>query len=148
MTSMTRFIFILLAALIGPSGCAGNNRTAVASAPLKDGVYTAATAPDGERYFCKGTMKIENGKIVSLEWEIRDKNRHDRLFDETYGPAVYTDSALYLTQCRENLAGMKTYAPGLIAKQDLAGVDAVTGATWAYGKFSELMRELLGQARR
>ena len=140
--------FSIAAAFALVISCIGERHATGTVNMLKDGVYTASTAPDGENYFCRGIMKVEKGAIVSIEWEIRDKNRNDRLFDATYGPEVYPNQEFYRSQCRENLEGMKAYGPRLIETQDPIKVDAVTGATWAYGKFSQVVKALLKKARK
>ncbi len=122
--------------------------TGFAEEKLRDGVFQEATKPDGEGYYCRVVLTVAQGRIVKCEWEIRDARRKDRLFDETYGPEVFKGHTLYIKQSEENLSGMQTYATRLIETQSLAEVDAVTGATWARGKFQEALTAVLPKARK
>ncbi len=110
----------------------------------KDGTYQYTGKKDGEGYLVEGTMVISDGLIQSMEWQIVDDHRH-RVFDETYEEVFGNDT--YKQQCRDDLSGMKTYAPALIDKQEVGDVDAVSGATWSYGKFQEAAAALLEQAK-
>jgi len=91
---------------------------------------------------------VEKGRITGCDWEIRDANRQDRLFDKTYGPEVYKNQRLYQKQSEENLRGMRIYIEQLLATQSLEKVDAVTGATWARGKFEEALIAVLKEAKK
>jgi major membrane immunogen (membrane-anchored lipoprotein) len=147
---MKRFLIVLLSVVftiaVGVS-CAGKTETGAMAPALKDGVYEAQTRKDSEGYFVKGVMCVEKGNIVSLDWEIRDGSRNDKLFDNTYGPEVYEGNPTYQQQCRDNLAGMPSFAPRLIETQDPAKVDAVTGATWAQNEFQFIVAELIKKAK-
>ena len=136
-------VCLMLALAMIAAGTAG-----FAEDKLRDGVFQATTKPDHEGYYCRVVLTVSQGRIVKCEWEIRDARRDDRLFDETYGPEVFKGHALYIKQSEENLRGMKTYAPRLIEKQVLADVDAVTGATWARGKFQEALIAVLQKAKK
>jgi major membrane immunogen (membrane-anchored lipoprotein) len=114
----------------------------------RDGVYRAETPPDHEGYFCRVVLTVEQGSITACLWEIRDANRNNRLFDETYGPEVYKNQALYRRQSEENLRGMAGYAKALVNTQALSRVDAVTGATWAHRKFGEVLAAVLKKAKK
>lgn len=116
----------------------------VSAGAYKDGTYQYTGKKDGEGYLVEGTMVITNGLIQSMEWQIVDDHRH-RVFDETYEDVFSNDT--YKQQCRDDLSGMKTYAPALIDKQDVGAVDAVSGATWSHGKFAEAAEALLEQAK-
>ncbi len=110
----------------------------------KDGTYQYTGKKDGEGYLVEGTMVVSGGLIQSMEWQIVDDHRH-RVFDETYEDVFGNDT--YKQQCRDDLSGMKTYAPTLIDKQEVGDVDAVSGATWSHGKFVEAAEALLEQAK-
>lgn len=117
-----------------------------ASAKYKNGVYEVQDKPDGEGYYCKAQVTIANDQIVGVEWNIYDRPRNDRLFDETY-EGVFAGNALYQQQCRDDLAGAKTYGATLIKTQDLGKVDAISGATWSNKKFKKIMEMALEQAK-
>ncbi len=119
--------------------------SAAPAGKYKDGTYQYTGKKDGEGYLVEGTMVISDGLIQSMEWQIVDDHRH-RVFDETYEEVFGNDT--YKQQCRDDLSGMKTYAPALIDKQEVGDVDAVSGATWSYGKFQEAAEALLEQAKK
>jgi major membrane immunogen (membrane-anchored lipoprotein) len=132
---------VLLWAVCLPAG-------SFAEGKLRDGVWSAETKPDYEGYFCRVTLTVNKGRITGCDWEIRDANRKNRLFDETYGPEVFKNQKLYQKQSEENLQGMKAYIDQLLATQSLEKVDAVTGATWARGKFEEALIAVLKEAKK
>jgi imidazolonepropionase-like amidohydrolase len=117
-----------------------------ASETYRGGVYEVQDAPDVEGYFCKAKVTIANQKIMGVEWNIFDRNRSNRIFDETY-EEVYAGNKLYQQQCQDDLKGTKTYGPKLVETQDLHKVDAVTGATWAHKKFVNIMKSALEKAK-
>lgn len=146
--------FVILAALMcacggepaGPDVSASSSPSAIdtAAGAYKDGTYQYCGEDDVENYHVEATMVVSNGNIQSMEWKIVDDNR-DRVFDETY-EEVYTGNKMYIQQCRDNWSGMQTYVPALLDTQDPDGVDAISGATWAYKKFEEAAKALLEQA--
>jgi L-ascorbate metabolism protein UlaG (beta-lactamase superfamily)/major membrane immunogen (membrane-anchored lipoprotein) len=118
-----------------------------ASTRYKDGVYAVQDKPDGEGYYCKANITIANDQIVKVEWNIYDRPRNDRLFDETY-EEVYVGNKLYQQQCRDDLKGARSYGQMLIETQDVGKVDAISGATWSNKKFKKIMEMALEQAKR
>ena len=114
-------------------------------AKYKDGTYEYQTPPDNERYYTKGTIVIEGGKITSVDWTIYDSNNNDRPFDETYYE-VFPDSEYYAQQSRDDWSGSRGYADALIETQDIEEVDAVSAATWTNKKFKQFVRYALIEA--
>lgn len=119
--------------------------TTPSMAIYKDGKYDVKCANDSENYYVKGSVTIQDSKISAVEWAIYDANRNDKLFDKNY-EAVFAGNDTYIQQCRDNLAGMVQYAPKLIETQNIAEVDSISGATWTYNKFKQLVAEGLKQA--
>lgn len=117
-----------------------------AGAAYRDGTYEAQDTPDVEGYYAKAKVTVTDGKIANVEWNIFDKNRNDRVFDETY-EEVFAGNALYQEQCRKDLAGANIYGNKLIETQKLDDVDAISGATWAHKKFVNIMKPALEQAK-
>lgn len=109
----------------------------------KDGTYEYTGKPDVEGYHTEGTLVVSGGKIQSMDWRIIDSS--GRVFDEKY-EEVYAGNDTYIQQCRDNWKGLKEFVPELLDKQDPKGVDAISGATWAYNKFEEAAKSLLEQA--
>ncbi len=152
---MRRTIALLLGGCILTSipGCVREEKTEVGAqlaseaqiSKYKDGTYSVETKPDHEGYFTKAEVHIEKGRITSIDWNIFDTNREDRIFDETY-EEVFAGNERYKQQCRDDLKGAKTYSSKLVETQDIDAVDAVTGATWTNLKFKEAAQLALNEA--
>lgn len=138
-------IFAMLAALAGCSSTPAAAPASTAFSAYKDGTYEVKCSVDGEGYFVKGTLTIQDGKITSAEWAIYDAGRQNKVFDKDY-ETVFAGNDTYIQQCRDNLKGMAGYSAKLVETQDADGVDAVSGATWAYHKFEQFVKEGLKQA--
>lgn len=136
------------------SGCAGGEKAkaSVTSEKVsekqayKDGTYEVQTEADPEGYFTKANVAIKDGKITSVEWNIYDSNRANRVFDETY-EEVFKGQESYQEQCRADLKGAKTYSGKLIDTQNIEEVDAISGATWTNEKFKEVVKIALDKAK-
>lgn len=140
-------LLVLLSVLVTiGSGCSQPAKAAGPSAAkYQDGTYEFKGQTDGEGYYVKGKLTVSAGKIESADWAIYDANRGNEIFDKDY-EVVFTGNDTYIQQCRDNLKGMAEYAPKLIATQDAAQVDVVSGATWAYNKFYEFAQGALKEA--
>lgn len=136
---------ILCTALVS-AGCAANTPHHGVTLPdkYKDGVYSAQTKPDPEAFYSKAQIKIKDDRITDVTFNIYDGN--NRVFDNTY-EEVYKNNDTYIQQCRDNMKGIKAFSSQLIKKQNIAKVDAVSGATWAYLKFEEVVAEALKKAQ-
>ncbi|HEX2947033.1 MAG TPA: FMN-binding protein [Clostridia bacterium] len=113
----------------------------------RDGAYKAQTEPDYEGYFTKAEVTIKDGKITAVDWGIYDSNRNGKPFDEKY-EEVFAGNETYMEQSRNDWKGSRTYGPKLIETQDPGEVDAVSGATWTYNKFSEIVNKALNEAEK
>lgn len=153
---MRKLLSIILAVVLVTfvlAGCSPQPTTAnapaspaaTASGAYEDGTYDYVSNNDGEGYFVKGALTISGGKISNAEWAIYDANRANKVFDKDY-ETVFAGNDTYIQQCRDNLKGMEGYSQALIDGQSIDAVDAVTGATWAYNKFSEFVAGALAQA--
>jgi major membrane immunogen (membrane-anchored lipoprotein) len=110
---------------------------------LKDGVYTGSSSAKytDEPYVGTVTIKIENKKIVKVNFEITDTLKH-----EVFGPDYekhFPDNELYRQQCRNDWKGIQQYIQALEKKQTIDSVDAISGATWSYNIFSASVRKAL-----
>lgn len=111
---------------------------------IEDGVYSTSLPEDHEKIFTEMTIIVSNGKIIDIEFYIKDAARNNRIFDETY-EEVMGDNQHYREQCRNDLAGLNKYIEELLEKQDIEEVDSITGATWAYDKFYYTALTLLNE---
>jgi major membrane immunogen (membrane-anchored lipoprotein) len=128
---------------VAPAASAPHSLSPSIVSAYKDGTYDYTGKPDAEGYHAEGTMKVSGGKIQSMEWRIVDSA--GRVFDDKY-EEVYKGNDTYIQQCRDNWKGLQDFVPKLLDKQDPEGVDAISGATWAYRKFDEAASALLKQA--
>lgn len=117
----------------------------------KDGTYTVETEkPDAESYITKATVTIKDGKITAVDWTIYDVPRDNKPFDADYKEVFNNDSdpnnKKYYQQSIDDWNGSRGYAPQLIETQDVSKVDAVSGATWPYKKFVNIINMALEQA--
>jgi major membrane immunogen (membrane-anchored lipoprotein) len=136
-----------------PCGCskesAKDSVTSVGTEPVKqgnykNGVYEGKTPIDYEGYNALAKIEVANGYLSLVDWDIYDNNLK-RYFDGTY-EEVYTGNPLYIQQCRDNMKGMVAYGPNLIQTQNIKSVEAITGATWCYNKFKEVVKITLKNA--
>ena len=141
------FIFTVAALLI--STCSKdskniNNDTTGETGNYIDGVYCDTSSIDHEGYSTEASIEVTRGFIKEVNWGIYDNHRH-RYFDDTY-EEVYPDNPHYQQQCRDNMVGMKAYGPRLIETQDINQVDNISGATWCYKKFKQIVTMSLQDA--
>jgi major membrane immunogen (membrane-anchored lipoprotein) len=125
-------------------GVTSADTISVQSGNYKNGDYEGQTKIDYEGYHAFAQIKVAGGYIDRVDWGIFDNNRK-RNFDSTY-EEVYAGNALYQQQCRDNIVGMEAFGPKLIGTQDIDKVDGITGATWCYNKFKEVVKITLKDA--
>ena len=109
-----------------------------------DGSYAGQTQIDHEGYNALASVKVSQHRITDVEWRIYDNNLK-RIFDDTY-EEVFAGNEVYMQQCRDNRSGMAVFGPRLIETQELDSVDNITGATWSYRKFRDVMQTTLKDA--
>jgi major membrane immunogen (membrane-anchored lipoprotein) len=110
----------------------------------KNGTYEGHTPKDVEGYNALALIEVKKSFITAVGWKIYDNNLK-RYFDSTY-EEVYTGNALYIQQCRDNMKGMVAYGPQLIETQNVDSVDCITGATWCFYKFKQVVKIALKDA--
>jgi major membrane immunogen (membrane-anchored lipoprotein) len=115
------------------------------SGVYKNGVYEGMTKKDGEGYNAVASVEVKRGSIAVVLWSIYDNNLK-RFFDSTY-EQVYAGNPVYIQQCRDNMKGMVAYGPKLVQTQNVDSVECITGATWAYWKFKEVVKIALKDAK-
>jgi major membrane immunogen (membrane-anchored lipoprotein) len=111
--------------------------------PKKDGEYkgTSRSIYTDEPYYGHARLIIEKGRIVKVDFCLRDSVRHVN-FDGEY-EKYFAGNDLYMQQCRNDWKGIQAYPDSLIKHQDISKVDAISGATWAYNIFSASVNEAL-----
>jgi len=113
----------------------------------KDGVYCGKSRADYTRepYYGCAKITIENGKIVKVDFSVRDSAKQVD-FDDQY-EKYFTGNPQYIQQCRNDRKGVKTYPARLLKKQDVDQVDAISGATWSCNLFKASVKEALSSAK-
>jgi major membrane immunogen (membrane-anchored lipoprotein) len=111
----------------------------------RNGVYEGRLPKDTEGYNTSALIEVKKGFIATVGWNIYDTNLK-RYFDATY-EEVYTGNDTYMQQCRDNMKGMAAYGPKLIETQNVDSVDVITGATWCYNKFRQVVKAALKDAK-
>lgn len=109
-------------------------------AGLKDGAYKAASEAD------------ERGYVSSIEIEVKDGKISNVKYDEAKDGASKLDDAAYNEQMKEvkktnPIEAFPQLEKALIEKQDVAAVDAVTGATTSSDSFKALAEKALADAK-
>ncbi len=141
-------LFLILAVFI-PLSCKDSEKNAIlgpeAAGIYKNGTYEGQTPKDYEGYNALAFIEVKKGFISTVGWKIYDNNLK-RYFDSTY-EEVYTGNALYIQQCRDNMKGMTAYGPQLIETQNVDSVDCITGATWCFNKFRQVVKIALKDAK-
>jgi major membrane immunogen (membrane-anchored lipoprotein) len=112
----------------------------------KDGVYEGQLPKDTEGYNTSALIEVKKGFIRTIGWNIYDTNLK-RYFDAAY-EQVYTGNDTYIRQCRDNMKGMAAYGSKLIQTQNVDSVDVITGATWCYNKFKQVVKVTLKDAKK
>jgi major membrane immunogen (membrane-anchored lipoprotein) len=135
MIKKTIFAFILLM-LVAFSG----------DGPYKDGNYTGTSRAiyTNEPYYGYSKIAIKNGKIIKVEFFVRDSSRHE-YFDDKY-EKYFAGNNVYIQQCRNDWKGIQSYPDSLLKYQDLDKVDVISGATWSYNIFKASTQEALSAA--
>lgn len=114
---------------------------------LKDGIYSGVSRSIylDEPYYGCTKLTIENGRIVQVNFIIRDSSKHEN-FDSKY-ERYFAGNEYYMEQCRKDWKGAAAYPDSLIKYQDLSKVDAISGATWAYNMFKASAEIALEKAK-
>jgi major membrane immunogen (membrane-anchored lipoprotein) len=119
--------------------------SACGSPSYKDGVYTGRSGEDDLGAYGEATVTISGGEISDCEYVTRQKD--GGIKDSEYGKVNgEISNQEYYDKAQFAVRAMASYAESLKAKKNLKGVDAITGATIAYGQFTEAVGEALKQA--
>jgi len=112
----------------------------------KDGTYKGISRSvyTDEPYYAHSWITVEEGKIVSIRFFVRDSVKHE-YFDEKY-EKHFAGNDLYIQQCRNDWKGIQSYPDSLLKYQDPDSVDVISGATWSYNMFKASVLEALPTA--
>jgi major membrane immunogen (membrane-anchored lipoprotein) len=115
---------------------------------LKDGQFNGVSRAVyiEEPFYGMTRILIEKGRIVKVEFTVRDSSTHE-IFDGEY-EKHFAGNYLYVQQCRNDWKGIRSYPDSLLKHQDINKVDAISGATWSYNIFRASAKEALKQAKK
>ena len=125
------------------AACGGGGAKAKNYAP---GTYTGQSSENEDGDYAIATVTIgEDNKITDIEFVSYEKNGNIK--DENYGKQ---DGEIanqdYFNRAQNAVAAMQKYADQVLEVQDLAKLDAITGATLSYDQFNESVSIALSKA--
>lgn len=108
--------------------------TELASVPLtaegcKDGVYIGETNYDDYKYKHVVTLKIKDGKVVSIHYDEQKLDGHGKRENKEYCDEMKKGTGASPAEA------YRVYEKRFLEHQDLKKVDAVTGATYSLYRF-------------
>lgn len=114
---------------------------------FKDGVYKGESQSKytAESYWGQVTLKIKDDKVTLVSFQIVDKEKN-----EVFGPnyeLYFKNNPEYVTQCRNEIKGIKAYTEAFLKNGNMEQVDAITGATWSYNFFRDALKVALEKAK-
>ena len=119
-------------------GC--GNKEEAKEAGLKDGTYSAKSDADERGYVASIEIEVKDGKIATVKYdEANDKG--SKLDDADYNTNMKAKSG---SNPEEAFPALQN---ALVEKQDVASVDAVTGATHTSESFKTLAEKALADAK-
>ncbi|MDR2378315.1 MAG: FMN-binding protein [Bifidobacteriaceae bacterium] len=134
-------------AAAGLAGCAPSAPPFDASLPLADGVWVGESSPDGEGAYGRSTVTVAEGEIAASQYVTVQAD--GSLKAEDYGKdssGQIANRAAYRA-AQKAVAAFDVYARQLIEVGTPADVDAISGATIAYGQFLQAATAALTQAQ-
>lgn len=109
-------------------------------AGLKDGSYKKESAADERGYVASIEIEVKDGKIASVKYD-EANDAGSKLADAEYNKKMKEISGANPEEAFPALE------KALVEKQDVAAVDAVTGATSTSDSFKKLAEEALAEAK-
>lgn len=147
------FLILLALGIIGAGviffshSNADNSSTSPYSPCYKDGVYHGKSRSIYiyENFWGKVQLTIKHGMITNVDFLIIDQDKNE-VFSDTY-ERHYAGNNHYIHQCRNEWNGIQTYPQWLLDKQNIADIDAITGATWSFNIFKDSVAIALREAK-
>ena len=109
-------------------------------AGLKNGTYKAASEADERGYVASIEIEVKDGKIANVKYD-EANDAGSKLADAEYNKKMKEISGANPEEAFPALE------KALVEKQDVAAVDAVTGATSTSDSFKKLAEEALAEAK-
>lgn len=135
--------FTLVFTLLLSAGCKDSS----GDAGYKDGTYTGKSSEDDRGTYGEATITVKDNKITDCNYVTWQKD--GTIKDENYGKVNGEISNQdYYNKAQLAVKAMKQYAEKLAEAGRPEAVDAVSGATIAYGQFNEAVRNALDEAKK
>lgn len=112
----------------------------------KDGTYTAKSSPDERGAVGEITLVIEKGKITKAKYKgiMKDGKIKDIDYGKTNGKI---ENQEFYNKAQNAVKAMAAYPNKLVEIQDVAKIDAISGATVSYNQFAEAAKKALEKAK-
>lgn len=145
-------ILVMLVVAVGLlAGCSSPKKDSPAAAKeqvksYKDGTYTAKSSSDERGAVGEITLVIEKGKITKAEYKgiMKDGKIKDIDYGKTNGKI---ENQEFYNKAQNAVKAIPAYPAKLVETQDVAKIDAISGATVSYNQFAEAVKKALEQAR-
>lgn len=111
-------------------------------AELKDGTYSAESAPDDRGFKIVHSITVKDGKITESKFDYEDKDGKMKSENEEYNKMMSEKAGVSAKEAIEKLNA------GLVEKQDVAAVEVVSGATHTSEDFKKSTEALLAAAEK
>lgn len=121
-------------------GC-GNKEEAAQESGLKDGTYKASSEKDDKGYVASIEIEVKDGKIATVKYDEKSEDGTSKLDNEEYNTNMKAKSGT------NPIEAYPALEEALVEKQDVASVDAVTGATHTSETFKTLAEKALADAK-
>ena len=121
-------------------GC-GNKEEAAQESGLKDGTYSAQGEKDDKGYTASIEIEVKDGKIATVKYDEKGEDGTSKLDNEQYNTMMKEKSG------SNPIEAFPALQESLVEKQDVASVDAVTGATSTSETFKTLAEKALADAQ-
>ena len=108
---------------------------------LKDGTYTATGEKDDKGNTASIKIEVKDGKIATVKYDEVAEDGTSKLDNEAYNTKMKEVSGTNPIEAFPQLES------ALVEKQDVAAVDAVTGATSTSNNFKTLAEKALSEAK-
>ena len=121
-------------------GC-GSKEEATTEAGLKDGTYEATGDKDDKGNTASIKIEVKDGKIATVKYDEVSEAGVSKLDNEEYNTNMKAKSGT------NPIEAFPALEAALVEKQDVAAVDAVTGATSTSNNFKTLAEKALADAK-
>jgi major membrane immunogen (membrane-anchored lipoprotein) len=137
-----RFLYAFILVAVALLGVAANYLSPdVNEDTLKDGYYTAEQAEYNYGWKEFLTIYVKNGKIITAEYNAKNASGFIKSWDMDYMRRMNEADNNYPNKYT------RAYVSELLNRQDVEGIDAMSGATDSFGSFKMLAIAVIAHAK-